>query len=481
MRLGKYYRNRKLRSFIALVLSVLILLQTAGCSTAGRMLSQAESAVRSALPTKYDISNTASELFSFDSSNVSQSPSARIKDTVQNVRKIAQNSNDDSIPKQDVSKKLAAPGPYGYLSQKNDERELNTEEKSLYGKIGQSVYRVAGQKNSGGYYPAEKVSMSGSVPESQIRVALMAYLDDNPQVFWIANAYSYGYQGGKTMLQLYSRLSRSECDSAIRTLNGKIRSVIFQMPSGLKTFSREEFLFDYLTAHCTYSDAAAADESLWQAYTAYGALTDGKVVCEGYSRAMQLLSSYADLPCALIRGAGQGAPHMWNLIRINGIWTHLDVTWCDSDLVCYNYYNVTDSAIRQSHTIAPSVSRLSAEQVCTQGTEYNLFLPACSSDRENYFRVRGIPVQTLSGSGDSAVINALVPRLKAGETTLTFSIGEKLNFDRTINGLLTSSPYRMSVYLIKAAAKAGKKPNLNQVTYVTDAVDRGLTLHISYQ
>lgn len=66
----------------------------------------------------------------------------------------------------------------------------------------------------------------------------------------------------------------------------------------------------------------------------YGALVNRQVVCEGYAKAFKYLLDKIQIPCILVSGEavnseGKSEKHMWNYIRINGVWYFVDVTWDD--------------------------------------------------------------------------------------------------------------------------------------------------------
>jgi hypothetical protein len=251
------------------------------------------------------------------------------------------------------------------------------------------------------------------------------------------------------------------------------------MPAGLNPFDREEYLFRYLADHCVSDNAAAGNPGRWQPFTSYGALVGGKAVCEGYSRAMQLLAGCAGILCTLVRGSGDGVGHMWNAVRIGSAWYHLDVTWSDNAILIYNYYNVSDSVIRQTHGIGPTASSLSDHVIDGGAVQFNIFLPSCSSTAENYFRVKGIPVSALNGSGDEAVVKALASELKTGRKSIAFLIHG--NYNGTVAGMMTASPYKMASWLRSAEKQAGKPLNIGASSYVTDPADSGLTLQVVYR
>ena len=49
-----------------------------------------------------------------------------------------------------------------------------------------------------------------------------------------------------------------------------------------------------------------------------------------------------------IRGTTSGGNHGWNLVKLNGEWYHLDVTWNDAGGDRKTFYLVTDEFMRQS-------------------------------------------------------------------------------------------------------------------------------------
>ena len=69
-------------------------------------------------------------------------------------------------------------------------------------------------------------------------------------------------------------------------------------------------------------------------HTIYGALRNGKAVCEGYARAFKYLMDGLNVPCVLVSGTalnsqGETETHAWNYVQINNNWYAVDVTWDD--------------------------------------------------------------------------------------------------------------------------------------------------------
>lgn len=417
---------------------------------------------------------SASSVYSASkASAVSQNPG---KSDIQSVKKITSDIPASSTPKKTVTAVSAPISHYSKIQQNSEYQNLpDGAERELYQLIGSSVYQIAYQKSSSGYYPIAQISCSGNVSEAQIRVAMTAYMDDNPQVFWLADVYGFGTQNGRTVLQLYSVESPGKCTAAISRFDAAVASAVRSVPSGLSEFDREECLFNYLVGHCSYDNAAVTDNSRWQAFTSYGAIVDGSAVCEGYSRAMQLLAGDVGLNCTLVRGSSDGVGHMWNQIKIDGAWYNLDVTWCDNSITIYNYYNITDSVLSQTHDIGSSVANLSEAQIDSGTVQYNVVLHSCKSTEANYFKYEGISVSALDGSEDTRIVKDLSSDLKEGKRSVAFLIGG--NYNATVEGMVSG---KLSDWLSDAEKKTGKSL-AGGTKYVTDQADRGMTIQISYR
>lgn len=398
----------------------------------------------------------------------------------QAIQKIRSSAETAPLRRITLSKSGAADstGTYTYVAQNSGYRALTSDaERTLYDFIGQGAYQISNE-NLNGYYPIGQVSLPSKLDQAQIQETFMAYTNDNPQVFWLSNVFSYGYEGNSTILQLYSNLSADSCNVAIDSFNSKLTQIVQSIPAGLSEFDREEALYDYIIKNCSYNNAAVEDTDIWQAFSAYGALTDGKVVCEGYSRVMELLSSYLGLQCALIRGSSGGVGHMWNAVDVSGSWYNLDLTWCDGNQPIYNYFNITDQVLKQNHQVAPASSTLTEKQLEEDNSQVNLFLPSCTATAENYYLIKGIKIKDLSGSNDSAIVQELAGELQKGDTTVAFYIDAGTKFTSVVSGLVSASPYKMKSYLQQASSQSGKM--FEKASYVVDSANHGLEICVTY-
>lgn len=86
-------------------------------------------------------------------------------------------------------------------------------------------------------------------------------------------------------------------------------------------------------------------------YSTYGALMDGKAVCQGYALAYREILLHLEIPCNVIIGTAGDRLHAWNLITVNGIGYFVDVVWDDKDdgKIYYEWFMLT--AIRDHYAM----------------------------------------------------------------------------------------------------------------------------------
>ena len=64
-------------------------------------------------------------------------------------------------------------------------------------------------------------------------------------------------------------------------------------------------------------------------YTVKGALLKKLCVCAGYAKAFKKLMKAYHIPCKVVSGKAGGGGHAWNMVKLDGKWYHVDVTWDD--------------------------------------------------------------------------------------------------------------------------------------------------------
>ena len=154
-------------------------------------------------------------------------------------------------------------------------------------------------------------------------------------------------------------------------------------------------------------------------YGPEGVLLHGTGVCESYARAYGLLLDEAGLENILLTGTAKNADgtqelHAWNLVKVNGKWKHVDVTWDDPiDLAAKNkklplsghenivYFLVGNRFILEDHTPDAASAAKIKELVSDDEDEESLPSPVNVSKRipAPNFRLINTAGKTLTRDG----------------------------------------------------------------------------------
>ena len=249
--------------------------------------------------------------------------------------------------------------------------------------------------------------------QADIAVVRTAVLTDHPEIFWLpayyATAEATSSAGVKTAViyfaenadsppsYLYSAREKDMMEAELKKAVDRIASKV--TASG--HYEIELQLHDLLCGEAEYNDDAD-DPAI---YTAYGALVNKKALCEGYSRAMQLLLQKFSVPATVVTGVADGEDHMWNRVFVHGEWYNLDVTWDDiGEEISHEYFNLSDEAVSADHLFHPVAADILPEILATGLEVFNLNLPKADGTEYNYFNHSGF---VLFADGVSALASYL--------------------------------------------------------------------------
>jgi len=350
---------------------------------------------------------------------------------------------------------------YGYA-------RLNTVEKALYNRLNTAVQATTNLINlSGNNYTL-----------GDVQKVLAYFVADFPQYFWLYKyEFSYVtshnkitqlilfYTDGETIDSYdekkidkdsngWTLVDREKIAEQRNTFNQQISAVLKTIPANGSSFEKEKKI------HVTYDNDLleglnqSPSDSKWlchSSFTAYGALTKGKAVCEGYAKLFQYLCYETGIPCIPVIGTSNQQNHMWNAVQIDGDWYHTDTTWDDTSyqsidgLLFYHYFNLTDKQISEDHVIGI-------------GGAYDSTYPPpdCSATKYNYrdnYYIQMDEKGQLSENAQqllSACVSARESYLTIRLNGTIFDLSGKLNnVKKDLNQLLTQSESKASLSQIQ--------------------------------
>jgi hypothetical protein len=173
-------------------------------------------------------------------------------------------------------------------------------------------------------------------------------------------SFKYDYDR-KSLIVEYSSASKETIVKQQNEIKAKVKSVITTIikPSMSMT-DKEQAIHDWITANGKYQDEVLAEymngtsteaiaDKYASAFNPYGILIDGVGVCQSYAEVFKLLADAAGLPAVVMTGTLGSVPHAWNMVKLDGMWYHVDATNNDSG-VPYVVYNSSDNLVSSNYT-----------------------------------------------------------------------------------------------------------------------------------
>lgn len=128
----------------------------------------------------------------------------------------------------------------------------------------------------------------------------------------------------------------------------------------MSDYEKELAVHDWMIAWAEYDQAALSAlpgaQPTPDSDNPYGFFTGRAAICTGYTSTFQLLMDLLGIECLTVEGTAYNGTedHAWNMVRLDGDWYCVDVTWDDpvsstpvSPAAAHMYFNVTSDFMRQ--------------------------------------------------------------------------------------------------------------------------------------
>lgn len=255
-------------------------------------------------------------------------------------------------------------------------------ETALENELGKEKYFKAYNAIKSGVENFEsEIRLGTGIDENELRMIFNSYRSDHPEHFWLNPVNTLfktcTYNGGTSEYFIAPEyfFTKENLPAETEKINAAADELLKGITPSMPEFERERLLHDRLAKSITY------DLNEKYAHTAYGALVNGRAVCDGYTQAFQYLLQRVGIQSFMVTGAGNGGNHAWNIVRIDGRYYNVDLTWDDQESDTFHaYFNLTDERIKEDHTFDTTVYRI----------------PECNSTDANYFTHFGEKIQEFS-------------------------------------------------------------------------------------
>lgn len=175
--------------------------------------------------------------------------------------------------------------------------------------------------------------------------------DDYLQTSTMSYKWSYkGYHNDATINFQFSFHATREQEDYVDSEVSEILKDIIKV--GMNDYQKEKAIHDYIVANLAY-------DTTLKNYSSYEGLKNGQTVCTGYAQLAYKMLNESGIEAKIVVGVANGEDHVWNLVKLDNIWYHLDCTWDDpipnvKGRILYNYFNLNDKEISQDHTFKKS-------------------------------------------------------------------------------------------------------------------------------
>lgn len=298
------------------------------------------------------VTDTQSSLTAASSVSVTTVAEELITLPEENVRRdINEQLTDGRISKYTGRKIISHPYSYYTLSEKH---------KALYDKL---VSAMLGHE--------DKIKFSSDeITFDELFDIYQLIYNDEYRLFYISPTIDYvtdretGYIASMKFNYTYDKTETEKMKADIEAEADKILSKI---TSAMNDYDIVKLFHDSIITSCTYKSTDNQN-------TIYGCLVGKEALCQAYSRTFTYLCSEAGIESFVVLGVAN-EPHMWNVVKMDGDYYHIDLTWDDPDRadspdsVRYDYFGLTDKRIRELR----QVDDYDYEIPKAEGTKYQYY------------------------------------------------------------------------------------------------------------
>lgn len=208
-------------------------------------------------------------------------------------------------------------------------------------------------------------------------------LADNPELFYIRGYNLIRYERGGVIEKLYltGLFTMTKEDAAMhrKRADEYVDRCLSGAPQGTDDYEKIKYLYEYIVRNTEYDLEAENGQNFLSVFE------NGRSVCQGYATAMQYMMNKLGLFCIVVRGVANNTEnHAWNLVKSDGDYYYVDVTWGDSSF---------DVRADTQMASLPQLPEVSYEYLCvttkdiepTHRLENYFPVPVCSARKDYYF------------------------------------------------------------------------------------------------
>lgn len=153
---------------------------------------------------------------------------------------------------------------------------------------------------------------------------IMGYMQQGyPELFYVGQTYNYWYDNGTNLITAVDpsyTVSKEELAGQRAFYDAELHRIVSLADPAWSDAEKCLFAHDYLASQYSYSEDAYIGE-------AYSLFRYGKGVCQAYTEAFTAIVRTLGVEVSAVVSVPMN--HTWNIVKLDGEWYHVDVTWDD--------------------------------------------------------------------------------------------------------------------------------------------------------
>ncbi len=289
--------------------------------------------------------------------------------------------------------------------------------------------------------------------------------NDEHALFYLDTKMQYAMNNNTKKLAaavIYYKYSDEKILEMQKAIEEEAKRVLDGVTPQMTEYETVKYFHDYLASNVVYDETANNCRDI------YGVFVDKKAICGGYSKAFSYLCDKVGIETVTVTGDADGEAHMWNMVKIDGQWYNIDVTYAvtESELgnyVRYDYFCVTDEMLADSRSIY--------EQIYTY--------PKATAEDCNFFVKNGLIADSWEDVR-AMLINQITEVTKTDDFVIQVKCSSKELYDEAVNKLFSATEKKAIEIFEEALPTAARKYDCKAVNYSQDKTSRVIKLFLDY-
>jgi hypothetical protein len=269
-------------------------------------------------------------------------------------------------------------------------------------------------------------------------------LRENPKIFY-TNTFTLSTRSKSTRATVIPdyKYTRSQITEYTELIERHLQN--FEHIKYASDFEKELYVQNYILKNFRY------DHNLGElAYNVLGLILNRTAVCQGIAFYVKMVLDHLDVHSLVVYGRGNDPTtgisegHAWNIVRIDGLYYHLDATYnlsLSTRRNRYDYFNLSDFDIKKDHIISDKN------------------LPLCFTSGQDYYTLYGMTV-----NGMAALDNYFANAIRHGEKTIIVKVNNVAFSQRNVD-MIFDKALQKYVDIMQRSARAKVSYNESQMVF----------------